>query len=270
MTNATLEDRLERYADAAIRAGLNLQPGQRLMLIGPRTTGGVAPEAAPLVRALVRSAYSAGAPLVEVLWGDESLQLIRFKEAPDSSFTQFSSWQPRALIDHIEGGHALLSVYANDPDLFAGLPSERVTALQHASSKALQQFSEHIGKNSTNWLVVCGAAARWAVKVFPDLAPDAAVNRLWDAILGMCRLDGADTAAAAWSRHLDALAHRSAHLNARRYRELRYRGPGTELTVGLPDHHVWVSGRSVSASGIPFRTEHADRRSVHDAAQGIA
>lgn len=243
--------RLERYADAAIRAGLNLQSGQRLLIIGPRLTGGVSPEAAPLARALTAAAYRAGAPLVEVLWGDEALQLLRFRFARAESFAQFSSWLPKALVDHIEGGHALLSVYANDPDLLAQAPPERVGSLQQASSRGLQRFSDLIGRNATNWLVVSGAAQRWAAKVFPSDPPEVACDRLWDAIFRMCRVDGGD-GAAGWSGHLDALARRAELLNARRYRELRYRGPGTDLTVGLPDRHVWVSGRSVSAQGIAF------------------
>jgi aminopeptidase len=247
--------KLQRYADAAIRGGLNLQAGQRLLMIGPRITGGVSPEAAPLVRALTAAAYRAGAPLVEVLWGDEALQLIRFRDAAEGSFSQFSAWMPAALVDHIEGGHALLSIYANDPDLLAGVPAERVGALQQASSRGLQQFSELIGRNATNWLVVSAAAERWATKIFPTDPPAAATTRLWDAIFAMCRIapadDGSD-AAAGWAQHLDRLVHRSQFLNARRYRTLRYRGAGTDLTIGLPDDHVWVSGRSSSAQGIAF------------------
>lgn len=252
---AEFDGRLQRYADAAIRGGLNLQPGQRLLMIGPRITGGVSPEALPLVRALTASAYRAGAPLVEVLWGDEAMQLIRFREAGPESFSQYSSWLPKALTEHIEGGHALLSVYANDPDLLAGVPAEKVGAVQQASSRGLQQFSELIGRNSTNWLVVSASAERWAAKVFPADNAATAVNRLWDAIFSMCRIGPSATSedgGAAWARHLDSLVHRSDFLNARRYRGLRYRGPGTELTIGLPDGHTWVSGRSVSAQGITF------------------
>lgn len=248
---ADFSEMLQRYADAAIRGGLNLQPGQRLLVIGPRTTGGVSPEVADLVRAIVTSAYRAGSPLVEVLWGDEELQLIRFREAPAESFSAFSAWQQHALIDHIDNGHALLSIYANAPDLFAGLPSERVSSIQKASSRALHQFSERIGRNSTNWLVICGAAARWAAKVFPGSDTATATERLWDAIFQMCRIDGAD-AAAGWLRHLDTLVYRSRLLNERRYSALTYRGPGTDLTIGLPEDHLWVSGRSVSANGIAF------------------
>jgi aminopeptidase len=33
---------------------------------------------------------------------------------------------------------------------------------------------------------------------------------------------------------------------------LEYTGPGTSLTIGLPDGHLWISGRSSTRSGIPF------------------
>jgi len=244
-------DRLRQYADAAITAGLNLRPGQRLLIIGPRTTGGVSLEVAPLVRQLAASAYRAGAPLVEVLWGDEQLALARLEHAPAESFSLFSAWQAAALIEHVEAGHAVLSVYANDPDLFKDQPTDRIATLQQAASRALQPFSERVGRNGTNWLVMCGGTERWAAKVYPELEPPARLEALWGAIFRMCRLSG-DGSSAAWQRHLEALARRAAALNARQYRALRYRGPGTDLVVGLPEGHVWVSGQSLSLKGVTF------------------
>ena len=161
----------------------------------------------------------------------------------------------------------MLSVYANDPDLFNGQPAERVAAIQQASARALQPFSELIARNSTNWLVVCGAAARWAAKVFPDVDPatadGAAVGRDFQDVPA-----GRRDAASGWQAHLESLESRSAALNARRFRALNYRGPGTDLTIGLPDDHLWVSGRSVSRQRREIRAQHADRRSLHHAAQG--
>jgi aminopeptidase len=87
--------------------------------------------------------------------------------------------------------------------------------------------------------------------VFPDVEPANQTARLWDEIFRMCRVDGA-AAAAGWQAHLEALEGRSATLNARRFCALQYRGPGTDLTIGLPDDHLWVSGRSVSLRGIRF------------------
>jgi len=243
--------RLERYADLAVKIGLNLKPGQRLLIIGPLASGGVSLEAAPLVRRIAASAYRGGAPLVEVLWGDEPLQLIRFRHAPRDSFASVSSWLAHALYEHVEAGHAVLSVYANDPDHLKDEPPDLVGAVQQATSRSARPFREQISRNQTNWTVIAAAAAGWGRRVFPDLEPEAQASRLWNAIARLCRLDVPDPIAA-WETHLAALAARRDLLNSKQYAALQYKGPGTDLTIGLPQGHLWVSGRSESRSGIVF------------------
>jgi aminopeptidase len=245
------EERLRIYADLAIKIGLNLRPGQRLLIIGPLANGGASLDAAPLVRHLVASAYQAGAPYVETLWGDEPSMLLRFKHAPKRSFAEYSAWLPDALLQHVEAGHATLSVYANDPDLLKGEPVDLVGAVQQAVSKGVVPFRERISRNQTNWAVIAAAAPGWAARVFPNLPPEEGLRRLWDEIAKMCRLDAADPLAA-WETHLQNLAARRDYLNRRQYRALKYSGPGTSLTLGLPAGHMWVSGRTDSQNGIPF------------------
>ncbi len=247
----TLDQLLTLYGDLAVRIALNLQPGQRLLIIGPLAHGGASLEAAPLVRHVAESAYKAGAPLVEVLWGDEALQLARFRHAAPDTFDQFSTWMPNALVEHARAGHAVLSVYANDPDLLKDQPPARLGAVQKAVSNAVRPFREHISRNGTNWSVIAAASVGWAARVFPDLPADQQVDALWRAIARLVRLDRPDPIAA-WEEHLAALAARRDFLNARQYTELRYRGPGTDVTIGLPAGHQWVSGRSTSEQGIVF------------------
>jgi len=248
---ADLDQRLHAYGELAVKVGLNLRAGQRLLIIGPLASGGVSLEAAPLVRNIVASAYRAGAALVEVIWGDEALQLVRFKHAPRDSFGEFSSWLPKALFEHAEAGHAVLSVYANDPDQLKDESTDLVGAVQQAVSRSVRPFRELISRNQINWTVVAAAGAGWAARVFPQLPRDQQVPRLWDAIGALCRLDRPDPVAA-WEEHLKALALRRDYLNHKRYSALKYAGPGTDLTIGLPEGHLWVSGRSESRSGIAF------------------
>jgi aminopeptidase len=242
---------LSTYAELAVRVALNLQPGQRLLLLGPLAYGGVSLEAAVLVRQVVESAYKAGARLVEVLWGDEALQLARFAHAPRDSFEEFSAWMPGALVEHVDRGHAVLSIYANDPDLLSHEPADLVGAMQQATFRSVNAFRERISRNQTNWAVIAGPNAKWAAKVFPDLPAERRLASLWDTIAQLCRLHAPDPAAA-WQAHIEALAARSERLNRKRYAELRYTGPGTALTIGLPEGHIWISARTVSRSGIPF------------------
>jgi aminopeptidase len=249
--SADLDQRLQAYGELAVKVGLNLRAGQRLLIIGPLASGGASLEAAPLIRQIVTSAYRAGAALVEVIWGDDALQLVRFKHAPRGSFGEFSTWLPKALFEHAEAGHAVLSVYANDPDQLKDQPTDLVGAVQQAVSRSVRPFRELISRNQTNWTVVAAAGAGWAARVFPHLPREQQVPRLWDAIGALCRLDRPDPVAA-WETHLKALALRRDYLNAKRYSSLKYTGPGTDLTIGLPEGHLWVSGRSESRAGIAF------------------
>jgi aminopeptidase len=246
-----LDHTLETYAELAVRVAMNLQRGQRLMIIGPLMTGGVSLEAAPVVRHIAASAYRAGAELVEAIWGDEPLQLARFRHARRDTFSMFSTWLPKALQEHAEAGHATLSVYANDPDLLQDEPSELAGALQQATSRSLMPFRELISRNHTNWAVIAAPSAAWAAKVFPELPQEQQVPQLWDTIGRLCRFDRPDPVAA-WQDHLAALTARSDYLNQRKYSALRFLGPGTDLTVGLPAGHIWVSGASTSRNGIRF------------------
>lgn len=242
---------LRRYADLAVSVGLNLRAGQRLLIIGPLANGGVALEAAPLVREIAARAYAAGARLVETLWGDEPLQSIRFAHAPRDSFSEFSAWLPGALVDHVAHGHAILSVYANDPDHLKNEPPELVSAVQQATARAVRPFRERISRNATNWGVIAAASTPWAARVFHDVEPEARVPRLWDAIARLCRLDAPDPIGA-WESHLAMLAARTDKLNSQQFAALRYTGPDVDLTVGLPPGHLWIGGRSTSQNGIPF------------------
>ena len=247
----TLDRTLAQYGDLAVRVALNLQPGQRLLIIGPLANGGASLEAAPLVRRIAESAYRAGAAFVETLWGDEALQLARFRHASPDTFDQFSTWMPAALAEHARAGHAVLSIFANDPDLLKDQPPALLGTVQRTVSTAVRPFREHISRNGTNWSVLAAASVGWAARVFPDLPPEQRVDALWSAIARLVRLDRPDPIAA-WEDHLAALASRRDFLNARKYTALKYLGPGTDVTIGLPDGHLWVSGRSTSQQGIVF------------------
>ena len=242
---------LRAYADLTVRVGLNLQPTQRLLIIGPIANGGASLDAAPLVREITASAYRAGARLVETLWGDEALLGTRLQHAPRDSFEEVSAWLPDALVQHVSAGHAVLSIYANDPDQLKDAPPDLVGAVQQATARSVRPFRERISRNQTNWGVVAAAAPSWARRVFPHVDPSQQVDRLWTAIEKLCRLDRADPIAA-WETHLADLAARTDRLNAKQYSALKYAGPGTELTIGLPPGHVWVGGRSASSAGIRF------------------
>ena len=238
--------KLGQYAALAVHVGLNLQPGQRLFL-GYNTPL----EAAPLVREITARAYQAGARFVEVLWRDEELLKIQFQHAPRESFAEYPRWRAQAGLEFAERGDARLQIGGENPDLFQGQDPELVATLQRTALEALRPVSEYIMRSAQNWCVLAVPGQAWAAKVFPGLPPEAQVARLWDVIFDVCRVNTPDPVAA-WRAHIAGLLARSAALNHRRYQALRFTGPGTELTVGLPSGHVWNSAQAVTPSGLTY------------------
>ena len=241
----SVANNLERYADLVIGVGLNLQPGQRLVIRAPI-------EAVELTRALAAWAYDAGCPYVDVSYHDDELDLVRFQHAPADSFEEFPAWRVRGMLERAEQGAAFLTVAGGNPDLLKEQDPERVATAMRVASEQMQPFRrDYISTMRVSWCVIAAAVAPWAAQVFPEAPAHERVDRLWDAIFRACRVDRPD-AGEAWRRHIDALEARREHLNARAYTALRYAAPGTELTVGLPDGHVWKGAVDRNAQGTPF------------------
>lgn len=242
---------LTQYADLIVKVGLNLQPGQRLLISGPSVSGGVSLEAAPLVRQVVESAYRQGAPLVEVQWVDPAIVKRRFELAPADSFGEFPVAPPHVTTTYIDRGDAVLVISADGPDLLAGQDPARLSAAQRTVAERMAGVSARISSNRTNWCVAGAAVPAWGERVFPGLTGADAETQLWDAIFHICRVYRPDPVAA-WRDHLARLAAWRETLNARQYDALRLRGDGTDLTLGLPRGHVWASGAMASAAGVLF------------------
>jgi aminopeptidase len=236
------ETRLDKLAALAVRVGLNLRPGQEVVLTAPI-------EAMPLVRRIAAHAYQAGATLVTPLIGDDEVALARYRHAAPEAFDVASGWLFEGMANAFRGGAARLAVVGEDPTLLAGQDPQKVARANRARSIAYRPALELITSFAINWNLVPAATPGWARQVFPDLPPDQALAALWDAIFQACRVDVADPVAE-WARHNATLHARTAFLNGKNYSELRYRGPGTDLVIGLADGHLWAGGAEPAKNGI--------------------
>lgn len=236
---------LDRYADVVIQVGINLQPGQRLMVRRAPL------ESAPFVRALTRSAYQAGARFVEVLWEDEQVQLLRYRYAPRACAAEV----PYGFIDagnrNADELNPVIGLTDGTPGLFAGEDSAFINASAAAQGEAGRYFRDGAFRNAFPWCQVSAATPGWAAQVFPDVEPEKRMERLWDAIFCACRADVADPIGS-WRHHLAHLARRCAWLNAKRFSALHFVAAGTDLRVGLAPDHLWESAHMQTPSGMPF------------------
>jgi aminopeptidase len=244
------QELLRKYAEAIVKVGLNLRAGQRL-IINNSISRGVTPAARQLVHAVTKAAYAAGARYVEVIWGDEEMLRIRLQQAPADSFSEYPTWHIKGLVDMIANGDAFLSIHANDPDVYRGMDAERVGAMQKAHLQNFQAVSVPLSSNAVNWCVVASGAPAWARKIFPDLPEEEATEKLWQEIFEITRATQPDPVAA-WQQHIENLRKRADYLQAKNYSALHYQSDPTNLTLGLPLGHKWVSAQSLAQNGVVF------------------
>ena len=231
------QDRLSEYARLAVGFALNLQAGQVVAV-------NALLEHAPLVRAIAREAYAAGATFVDVLYGDQHVRRAHIQHAPEDALDWSPPWLVKRLDDLAEQGGALLAISGNpEPELFADLDGARVG---RARMRAVSEASLRLTDGLCNWAIVACPNEGWARTVFGE--PD--LDRLWDAVASAVRLDESDPIGA-WRAHMRMLQDRAAKLNAQRFDALRYRGPGTELTVGLHPDSTWLAAAD-EVRGIDF------------------
>ncbi len=228
-------ERLERYARLAVEVGLNLQPGQTLGV-----NAGI--EHLPLVRAIAAEAYRHGARYVDVWLVDQHVRRTHIEHADEAELGFSPPWFVRRYKELGRTGGALLAITgAAEPELFGDLDGRRVGL---SRMKEVAAASLELSDGLCNWTIVGCPNPGWAQTVFGE--PD--VERLWDAVATTVRLDEPDPVEA-WRAHIARLEARAASLNARAFDHLRYRGPGTDLTIGLHQDSEWQSALD-EANGI--------------------
>ena len=234
--------KLDKLAEVAVKVGLGLQPGQDLVMTASA-------EALPLVRRIAEHAYKAGAGLVTPLLSDEAVTLARYRFANDASFDRAAGWLYEGMAKAFDGNAARLGVVGDNPMMLAEQDPAKVSRANKANSTAYQPALARITGFDINWNLVSYPTAAWAKLMFPDEEEFVAVNRLAEAIFSASRVDR-DDPIAAWAQHNRDLHVRRDWLNGHRFAALHFTGPGTDLTVGLADGHLWQGGASTAKNGI--------------------
>jgi len=234
---AGLDDRLTRYAELAVRVGANVRPGQTLFVDGDTAH-------AELIRTLADAAYRAGACYVDVRYADQHVRKAMIGLGPDAALDHSPLWLQTRM--SAMGGNAhLVTTGDPEPTLLADLDGERVGRAR--MREMIEIARRQLEARAVNWSAVAFPNEGWAMQVFGE--PD--VERLWQAVAFCTRLDEPDPVAA-WRAHMQRLDMRAASLNQLAFDAIRYRGPGTDLTVGLLPNAKWMSALFRTSDGIEY------------------
>lgn len=235
----SMEKRLRNYAKAILRFGVNLQNGQKLVV-------NASVDHKDFVRLFVEEAYNFGASEVLVVWGDSYVQRQKLLKAPEEVITNVYNWEVEMSKSFLNAGAATISLVGSYGDLLSDVPSSRLGAYTKARQMAFKDVMELTMMNKNRWCVAGVPNPEWAQKVYNTTN----VDQLWEDILYMARID--EDGYNSLVNHVENLKVRKEFLNQAHFDAIRYEGPGTELTVQLPEKHLWISGMENDENGIPF------------------
>lgn len=241
MVNQQMQD---KYAELALKTGVNLQKGQALMINAPI-------EGAEFTKKVVRKAYEMGAKDVHINWVDDELTLLKYENAPEEVIANYPEWKVKLHDYYAEDGAAVLSIRSTNPDLLKNIDPSLVAKANRAAAKAMVNFRKHTMNDKITWSIISIPTGDWAQKIFPDKSREDAMESLWDAIVKIVRVDQ-DNPVAAWGKHNKTLETAREVLNEKSYKKLIFKAPGTDLEIELPEGHIWKGGSAVSENGITF------------------
>lgn len=240
------EAKLNEYAHLLVEVGMNIRPGQT-----PRVSSNL--ECAPLARLCVAACYDCGAREVVVDWRDDFVTRERYLKADKAVFSEFPDYLASKFNWMLEKNCPALSITGSDPEMLKGVDPDRIQAAAKASALPSKPLHDAMMASKFQWCVAAHPTRAWAEKVFPDKKGDEAIDALWEAIFSVCRINGDGKAVERWKEHVEATARRAKMLNDYNFKFLHYtNSKGTDLTVELPENHVWAGGAEDSGEGITF------------------
>lgn len=236
-------------AGIVVRIGLNLQPGQPLLITDPYELQGVHPESASLVEA-IRTAASGH----EVTVIDADPHRLRDLGEADNirAYEALVFTHTRRLQQHLARRGALLFLLGSQPRWLSGLPAERLDRFNRCKWGHLGPLIQRLVRGATQWTLAPAPSSGWADAAFAELPPADRLPELWRMVLETMRVAPSPDPLVAWQRHLANLARHRDELNAACHRNIRYLGPGTNLTLALPRSHQWCTAQLKTKAGIPF------------------
>ena len=237
-------EKLKKYAELIVKVGVNVQKGQPVVLY-------ISVTQQELAHLIVEEAYGAGASEVMIEWKDTFSEREFLKHSSEERLENVPEYIVKKG-NYIAGKKAArISVMSADPGAYSGIDQKRIAKNQAAMGKALRQVRKATQNNDLSWTVVSAADQAWAEKVFPEKKGQAAIDALWEEIFKTTRIDKADPVKA-WHEHDQKLHEKSDWLNEQQFSALHYVSPVTDITIGLPENHVWEGAGSFTPEGTEF------------------
>ncbi len=240
------EKLLRKFANLAVKVGVNIKEGQLLVVNAPV-------ECYDFVRLIVEEAYKAKAGNVVVKWNDSVTNKFYYLNVSDDVLKDIPEHVVKQGEYFVEKNGAFLSIASPNPGLMADVDPMKMMIAQKAANEKMSFLRKYTMSNGGQWTVIAAPNYDWAKKVFPDAKFSEGVDKLWDAILAASRVREDNDPVQEWKEHMDRLAAHNKKLNEYNFKKLNFKNSlGTNLEVKLVENHIWGGGGETAQNGVYF------------------
>lgn len=240
-----INHQLFKYAQVITQVGANVQKGQRVWI-------NCTTDSLPLVRLVVEEAYKLGAVDVHVKMTDDAISRLNAEYQPTDYYAEIPQYAIDERNFYLDDNVVFIHILSSDPNLLAGIDSDKLAAFAKAVGEKFSYYRSRVMTDKNSWTIAAYPSPAWARLVFPDEASDeVAVEKLLDAMLTATRIKVEDPVTE-WQEHRDRLTEKADYLNKKHYKALHYRAEGTDLTIGLPETHIWIAAGGKNEKGAVF------------------
>ena len=242
----SLENKLRKFAKLAVKTGVNIQPGQMLIV-------NASVDAKEFATMVAEEAYLAGAGYVDVQFSESNISKLHYKYASDKYLLDVPEWSIQKLHYWMDEKAARLSISSPNPEAFKGVDPARMASAAKASAPKTSFFRKFSMASGSQWSIVAWPNPVWAKKVFPEKEENEAMEALMDAILYASRVTSDNDPVLEWKEHTTRLDEHSKLLNNYHFKTLKFKNSaGTNLSIDLVENHIWAGGAEVSLNGFVF------------------
>ena len=240
----TFDEKILDYANLIVKVGLNLQPGQNLIINAPISTH-------DFVKNIAQKAYDNGVKEIYYRWNSEELDFLRYKNANEEVFNNYPQWLADGYTEIAKDNTAVLSIYASNPELFSSIDTNRIKNDTKAKALAMKKYKDFVINGGCNWCVISIPTKGWANSIFKNDDTNDNIKKLWELIFKINRVNDTDPIKS-WESHFNNLEKYKNYLNEKKFKKLYYKSTKTNVSVELPKEHIWFAAQEKTKSGIVF------------------
>lgn len=239
-----LNNKLKNYSKLLVKKGINIQEGQILII-------STSVDLKDFALMVAESAYLEGAKYVHINWHCDEMTKLRYEKSDDKYLDFFPEFLVSMFDTADRENAAYLNINSANPDLLSDIDPLKIAKVSKASGIALKNHMDHVSASKSTWCVAQVPSVIWAKKIFPYIPDEEALEKLFDLIFKINRIDSPDPIKE-WDKHIETLSNRVNQLNNLHIKTLHYKSSTMDLTLDLPEDAIWQGGGEESQNGIYF------------------